>query len=105
MPTVTENGKEPQRSKTVLHPFSNMAMVARAVGRKEMLANEAALTAVQKELLTLHEKVWDFRKARSRRDVLQEAHACGKTVIFGRIHALCHEKNEELPIGHPNRKF
>ena len=56
--------------------------------------------------MTLHEKVWDFRKARSRRDVIREAHACGKTVQFGRVHALCNEKkNEELPIGHPNRKF
>jgi len=26
-------------------------------------------------------------------------------VQFGRVHALCHEKNEELPKGHPKRKF
>jgi hypothetical protein len=49
--------------------------------------------------------VWDFRKARSRHDVIREAQTCGKTVQFGSVHALCHEKNEQLPMGHPNRKF
>jgi hypothetical protein len=70
-----------------------------------MLSNEDALNAVRKEWTMLHEKVWDVRKVRSKRKVIEEARRNKKVVQFGRVHALCHEKNEELPLGHPNRKF
>jgi hypothetical protein len=64
-----------------------------------MFSNEAALKAVHKEWMTLHENVWDFRKVRSKKDVMNEARREGNVVQFGRVHALCHEKMRNCPWG------
>jgi hypothetical protein len=105
MPVVREDIHVSHRARTTVHPVANMALVARAVGRSDMLSNKAALEAVQAESLALHGKVWNFRKACSKHDVIREARDNKRTVQFCRIHTLCHEKNEELPMGHPKRKL
>jgi len=105
MPMIHEQDDREHRPKLQSHSLFQYAMVARSLGRKEMLSNEDALNAVRKEWTMLHEKVWDVRKVCSKRKVIEEARRNKKVVQFGRVHALCHEKNEELPLGHPNRKF
>ena len=48
---------------------------------------------------------WDVTKVREWHDVWREAKEKGETHHLGRVFALRHEKNAELPEGHPNRKF
>ena len=76
MPTITDS-QQHHRVKMSTHPLAHMALVARAVGRQEMLSNEDARKAVLTEWLALHGKVWDFHKARSKLDVIDEAHNKG----------------------------
>ena len=46
---------------------------------------------------------WDEGNVREASSVRKEAQPAGKTVQFGRIDALCHEKGSELEIGDPER--
>ena len=42
---------------------------------------------------------------RERADVIAEAKAAGREVQFGRVHCIRVEKNSELPLGDPKRRF
>ena len=80
-------------------PTIALALVARSVGKKEMMAEAKA------EWATMHERVWDLNKVREKSEIIREAKKEGKTVQFGRVHGICVEKNAGLPAGHPNRKY
>jgi hypothetical protein len=53
----------------------------------------------------MHAKVWNCWEVREKKDVIREARRAGKVVQFGRVHGICVEKNSELPMEHPNRKY
>ena len=60
---------------------------------------------MQKEWATMHERVWDLTNVREKSEIIREAKKEGKAVQVGRVHGICVEKNAELPVGHPNRKY
>ena len=82
------------------------AMVARPVGSAELKRNAAAQEAVNKEWDNLRRRgVWKESNVRERADVIAEAKAAGREVQFGRVHCICVEKNSELPLGDPKRRY
>ena len=93
------------RDKLIHRTSFASAVVARKVGRAEMIDVESARQAMVKEWATMHARVWDVAIVREKGDIIREAKAAGKTVQFGRVHGLGVEKNAELPDGHPNRKY
>ena len=81
-------------------------VVARPVGRKEMMENDDARKAMRKEWLGQHSAgVYDFSGVREYDDVVREAKANKSEVHMARVHGICVEKNYQLPAGSPSRKF
>ena len=81
-------------------------MVARPVGRKEILTNPTAKASVDAEWAKLRKRqTWDESKPREKRDGVREDKADERTSHFGHIFPLCVEKGSELPIGHSGRKM
>ena len=76
------------------------------MGRKEQQENPKAKAAMQKEWGRLRAiGCWDESKVCEWRDVAARAARDGVTNHVGRIFGICVEKNEDLPEGHPDRKF
>ena len=80
------------RDKLIHRTTFESAVVARKVGRAEMIDVESARQAMVKEWATMHARVWDVAIVREKGDIIREAKAAGKTVQFGRVHGLCVEK-------------
>ena len=87
-----------------IFPFS--AMVARPVGKTELLKSKEALAAYDKEWSRLREKkVWDESVVRELSDVAREAREKKTEIHFGNLFGICVEKGSELPKGHKDRKY
>ena len=89
-------------------PFN--ALVARKVGKKEILSEPKARAALEKEWTRLRSidggnGCWDEKEVREWSDVVKEANANGKTVHVGSIFEICVEKGSELQRSDPNRKY
>ena len=65
----------------------------------------AAKAAVDEEWEKL-EKIpaWNLTIVRSKKDVIDEARTSGATVHFASLMDICHLKNAELEVKHPNTK-
>ena len=82
------------------------AMVARQLGKKEILENIKAQAAMKLEWDGLRKAgVWDMSSVRSWKDVAREARDNGTKVHVGRIFGLCVEKNTQFKLGDALRKF
>ena len=104
MPCVPH--KDIHRPKIPDHPLPISALVARPVGKKELLSNPAAKAAMDKEWQRLKDQeVWDMDSVSEWSDVAATARRDGKDIQLGYIFGFCVEKNSELREGHPNRKF
>jgi hypothetical protein len=67
---------------------------------------EGARAALQSEWDKLRrQKVWGEAKVRPWAQVVRESRASSSTIHVGRIFEICVEKNAELPLGDPRRKF
>ena len=85
-------------------PFN--AAVARPVRQKEIDANPKAKAAMDKEWDRLRAQyVWDEAHPREWDDVRKEAQRGGYEVHMGYLFGICVEKNSELDINDPTRKF
>ena len=94
-----------------------MAMVARSMTRSEVMQNEGAKAALQKEWDGLANAkytdvdgkqkrgVWDESRVMEYADLKRATNKAGKTIHIGRIFDICVEKGYELPKGHPDRKW
>ena len=83
-----------------------MAMVARPVGRKELLSNPKAQASLDVEWDKLmKKKAWDMASVREWDDVSSEAKKRGKKAHVGKVSEICVEKGSELPPNDPLRKF
>ena len=82
------------------------ALVARKVGRQELLGSAKAKAAMQKEWDNLSNKgCWDIKSVREMDDVRAEAKRTGKTIHLSRVAGLCTEKGSELAPDDPKRKY
>ena len=82
------------------------ALVARPVGRKEMLSDPEALESMMKEWKGQWSAgVYDFKVVREYDDVLKEASNKGEEIHMARVHGICVEKHSELPKEDKRRKF
>ena len=88
--------------------------------RSEVVQNDKAIEAVQKEWQKLRDKeytevvhgkvikkkgVWDESAVEEFRDLKARMNDQGIEVFIGRVFDLCIEKGHELPLGHEDRKF
>ena len=73
------------------------ALIARSVGRHEMLNNPKAIEAMDKEWQRLmKKKVWDLLSRRELAEVAKEANRENRTIHMGRVFGLMVEKNFDL---------
>jgi hypothetical protein len=105
MPCVDMTVVPPQNEKLDNRSILDLALVARAVQKREMETQPAAAQAMKKEWSTMHKIVWDCHNVREKSQVIAEAKRKNETIQLGRVHGICVEKNAELPDGHPNRKY
>ena len=83
-----------------------ITMVARPVGKKELLANPKAQACLDIEWEKLmKKKAWDMLSVREWDDVSREAKKKNKKVHVGKVFEICVEKGSELPANDPLRKF
>ena len=86
--------------------MSLMAMVARPVGKKELMQNAKAQASLDVEWEKLmKKKAWEMESDRGWEDVSSSAQKCGRKVHVGKIFEICVEKGSGLPEGDPLRKF
>ena len=110
---VTLDGSLEHREKNASHyPVSVeeitelMAMVARPVGRKELIGNPKAQASLDVEWDKLmKKKAWDMASVREWEEISKEAKKKGKKVHVGKVFEICVEKGSELPANDPLRKF
>eukprot|EP00439_Symbiodinium_sp_Y106_P006827 s4042_g1.t1 len=82
------------------------ALVARVVNRAEIDRTPKAKEAMDKEWQKLVDKsCWLHSKVREFRDVSAEAVRKGIKAHLGRIFQICSIEGDELPEGHPDRKW
>ena len=80
--------------------------MARVVNQAEIDRTPAAKAAMDKEWQKLVDKsCWLHSKVREFRGVSAEAIRKGVKTHFGRIFEICSIKGDELPEGHPDRKW
>ena len=91
---------------SVIGSIVGNALVARPVGRKEMLNDPEALESMMKEWKGQWTAgVYDFKVVREYDDVLKEASDKGEEIHMARVHGICVEKHSELPKEDKRRKF
>ena len=91
---------------SVIGSIVGNALVARPVGRKEMLSDPEALESMMKEWKGQWSAgVYDFKVVREYDDVLKEASDKGEEIHMARVHGICVEKHSELPKEDKRRKF
>ena len=112
MPTTLDGSLEHREKNVHEHPVTAqeitelMAMVARPVGRKELLSNPKAQASLDVEWDKLmKKKAWDMASVREWDDVSSEAKKKGKKAHVGKVFEICVEKGSELPPNDPLRKF
>ena len=102
MPKKLKHTRRHRENNTV--PGCHYALVARPVGRAEVLAKPAALLAMNHEWNRLRNKtVWDEDYPRDWYEVRREARDQGFDVHLGHLAGICVEKNSEMEIEH--RKY
>ena len=102
--TVTSSPKPMLMSEEYIHDA--IAMVARPVGKKELLANPKAQASLDVEWEKLmKKKACDMLSVREWEDVSREAKKKNKKVHVGKVFDICVEKGSELPANDPLRKF
>ena len=99
-PIGGHHSRKSQRHQT---PF---ALIARSIGKKEMLRIPKAQDAVREEFDKLmSQAVFAMEKVEEWKDVRDRARANREKIHIGRIFALCVEKGSELPKDHKDRKY
>ena len=80
-----------------------------ALSSNERLSNPLAMAALQSEWDRLRRAgplgCWDENKVREYRQIRDKVRDTGRNAHFGRIFEICVEKNHELPLSNPARKF
>ena len=113
LPREFETLRKPHRERHgTWHP---PGCIARKLSKKEMDACPKARKALDAEWEKLRflkrphpvqgQGAWDEGNVREASSVRDAARAAGKTVHFGRIVELCHEKGSELALDDPERKM
>ena len=112
LPREFETLKEPNRERNTWHP---PGCIARKLSKKETDACPKARKALDAEWEKLRflkrphpvegHGAWDEGNVREASSVRDAARAAGKTVHFGRIVELCHEKGSEWAHDDPERKM
>ena len=114
MPVVTEPDPEPHRERMASLYWEKLgqvtgemfALVARVVGPKEIESTPAAKEAMDREWKKLADKsCWLEKQVREYRDVAAEAKHKNVKAHFGKIFEICSVKGDELPDGHPQKKW
>ena len=86
--------------------FSQNALTARPLSKKEVIADPAALASIAEEWKRLRDrKAWDEAVVREWSDVAAEARRTGHEVHMGMLFGFVVEENPDLPSGDPRRKF
>eukprot|EP00972_Heterocapsa_arctica_P063311 9340948-Heterocapsa_arctica.AAC.1 len=81
-------------------------LVARPVPKSEIAKSPGAKASLDNEWKRLRDKsVWDESTVREWSEVARDAQRDGVEVNFGYLFAMCVEKNSEVPLDHPKRKF
>ncbi|CAE7341728.1 unnamed protein product [Symbiodinium natans] len=114
MPVIAEPDPEPHRDRMASLYWAKLgqvasemfAAVARVVGPKEIESTPAAKEAMDREWKKLADKsCWLEKKVREYRDVAAEAKHKNVKAHFGKIFEICSVKGDELPDGHPQKKW
>ena len=114
MPVIAEPDPEPHRDRMASLYWAKLdqvasemfAVVARVVGPKEIESTPAAKEAMDREWKKLADKsCWLEKKVREYRDVAAEAKHKNVKAHFGKIFEICSVKGDELPDGHPQKKW
>ncbi|CAE8612313.1 unnamed protein product [Polarella glacialis] len=97
----------PLRTSTFEHRMSDSSpFIYSAVTKKEAEVIPKAMEALDKDWNKPHKQVcWDLNRVREWKDIASQARRTGKKVHIGRVFDICVEKNSELDIDDPNRKF
>ena len=83
-----------------------ICLVARLVGFKEVEWNTEAQQSIKEEFDKLRSKpVWDENMVIEEEDLLQWANSTGTDIHIGRVFATCTEKNYEMELTDPSRKY
>lgn len=88
--------------------FESFAAVARVLTKAEIGQSKDAqkALALDAEWQKLIDKgVWDEKKAKECRQIVADAQKFGEKIHIGRIFEICSIKGDELPEGHPQRKY
>ncbi|MEL7484680.1 MAG: hypothetical protein AAFN41_10025, partial [Planctomycetota bacterium] len=84
----------------------SMGLVARPVGKSELLSTPKAMVSLDAEWGALQEAgVWDPDSVQECFNVKQRAREAGVKIHIGSIHIIVVEKGSELPEGDPQRKY
>ena len=106
VPNLPTQDFEPQhRCKRTTHMIPH-ALTVRPLNNKEVNADPAALASIDKEWRRLRDrKAWDQGTVREWADVAGEARRANQDVHIGMLFGFVVEKNPDLPVGDPRRKF
>ena len=86
--------------------FELFAAVARVLTKAEIGQSKDAQKALDVEWQKLIDKgVWDENRVTECRQVVSDAQKKGEKIHIGRIFEICSIKGDELPEGHPQRKY
>lgn len=86
--------------------FELFAAVARVLTKAEIGQSKDAQKALDAEWQKLIDKgVWDENKVKECKQIVADAQKLGEKVHIGRIFEICSIKGDELPDGHPQRKY
>ena len=97
--------KEHRERKPIRHRIG-YASVARSVNKKEVAQSARAQASMKKEWDKLRAaKAWREDLVREYRDVQAEAKRLKRTYHFGRVFAICVEKDAELALPEHLRKY
>ena len=100
MPVHYSGNQSEHRTKMdeLFDPFHYHVAVAKQLKMDEVMRTPAAKAAMEKEWKKLRDiGCWDLTSVREYDDVRAEALAAERTVHFGRVFPICHEKHSELP--------
>ena len=86
--------------------FELFAAVARVLTKAEIGQSKDAQKALDVEWQKLIDKgVWDANKVKECKQIVSDAQKKGEKIHIGRIFEICSIKGDELPEGHPQRKY
>ena len=86
--------------------FELFAAVARVLTKAEIGQSKDAQKALDAEWQKLIDKgVWDENRVKECKQIVSDAQKKSEKIHIGRIFEICSIKGDELPEGHPQRKY